>query len=455
MARIATVGLWHLGSVVSAALADLGHTVTGMDPDSETVRQLQQGIPAVREPGLPELIAEQAKLGRLTFVLTAREAFAAAEFIFLTFDTPVDEQDRGDLSPVEACLKQIAQHASSRATIVVMSQVPVGTCDRFAEELHRLAPHASFSVVCQPENLRLGEALSVFFQPDFLMVGVAVGAEGESAAARVLDLYGDMQVQKLVVRRNSAEMAKHALNAFLATSISFVNELAVLAEVSETDIREVVRVLRLDRRIGKYAALNPGAGFSGGTLGRDLQTLRRLGARNNRKTLQLDATVAVNDSRLQCLIATLRGECAALPGLHIALLGLTYKSGTSTLRRSRSLELANMLLVSGASIRAFDPMVLEARPETHGIVLSPDAYQAAEGADAILLMTPWPEFQKLDLARLRKVMHLPVLVDAHNWLDVERARAAGFRYFGVGIPKNAHSSVRVSAPVGAATGAGQ
>jgi len=431
MAQIATVGLWHLGCVVSAGLASLGHTVRGTDPDAETVRRLQQGIPPLHEPGLPELVAEQEKLGRLTFVMTAREAFQDAEFIFLTFDTPVDENDESDLSPVEAYLGQIARHARQDVTIVVMSQVPVGTCERFAERLHRIAPHASHSLVCQPENLRLGEALATFLHPDFLLVG----AEDEHAARGLLSLYDGIQAQKLVVGRNSAEMAKHALNAFLATSISFVNELANLSEAFGADIGEIVRVLRLDRRIGKHAFLSPGAGFSGGTLGRDLQTLRRLGASKNEKTLQLDATVAVNNSRLNDLIGKLQRECGALSGLRIGLLGLTYKAGTSTLRRSRALELARMLLSMGISIRAFDPMVTEPREGTHGIVLCADAYHAAKAADAVFLMTPWPEFRSLDMNRLRQAMHRPLLIDAHNFLDVGTARAAGFRYRGVGIPR--------------------
>ncbi len=223
MAQIATVGLWHLGCVVSAGLASLGHSVRGTDPDAEIVRRLQQGIPPLHESGLPELVAEQARLGRLSFVMTAREAFQDAEFIFLTFDTPVDENDGSDLGPVEAYLEQIARHARQDVTIVVMSQVPVGTCEHFSERLHRLAPHASYSLLSQPENLRLGEALATFLQPDFLLVG----AEDEQAARGLLSLYEGIQTQKLVVGRNSAEMVKHTLNAFLATSISFVNELLI------------------------------------------------------------------------------------------------------------------------------------------------------------------------------------------------------------------------------------
>jgi UDPglucose 6-dehydrogenase len=365
------------------------------------------------------------------FVEAADEAFAGADFIFITFDTPVDDNDSSDLRSIEASLEQIARHAHQDATIVVMSQVPVGSCDRFSERLQHLAPRSSFIVVYQPENLRLGQALSTFFQPDFLVFG----AEDRDAAQNVLSMYEGIETKKLVMSRNSAEMAKHVLNAFLATSISFVNEMADLAEVSSADIRDVVSALRLDRRIGPHAFLSPGPGFSGGTLGRDLQTLRGLGKRKNQKTSQLDATIAVNDSRISNLVEKIERECGSLSGLRVGLLGLTYKPGTSTLRRSRALEIARMLLSAGASVRAFDPMVTENRNETQGIVVCTDAYHAVENADYTIVMTPWPEFQHLDLRRLREGIHRPVLMDAHNCLDAGAVRAAGIRYCGVGIPK--------------------
>jgi UDPglucose 6-dehydrogenase len=431
MAQIATMGLWHLGCVVSAGLASLGHTVRGTDPNSELIRNLQQTKPPVYEPGLPEMMTEQAENGRLMFVESADEALAGADFVFLTFDTPVDDNDSSDLTLIEASLEQIAKHARQDAAIVVMSQVPVGSCDLFSERLHHLAPRASFIVVYQPENLRLGQALSTFLQPDFLVFG----AEDRDAAQNVLRLYEGIETKKLVMSRNSAEMTKHVLNAFLATSISFVNEMADLAEVCSADIRDVVSALRLDRRIGPHAFLSPGPGFSGGTLGRDLQTLRHLGARRDKKTLQLDATLAVNDLRISNMIKKLERECGSLSGMRVGLLGLTYKPGTSTLRRSRALEVARMLLSAGASVRAFDPMVTENQKEMQGIVVCADAYQAVAKADCAIVMTPWPEFRHLDLHRLREVMHRPVLMDAHNYLDAGAARAAGIRYCGVGIPK--------------------
>lgn len=432
-ARLAVVGLWHLGSVAAAALSRLGHAVRATDFDIEVVRNLARALPPVREAGLAELIAEQVREGRLAFVPACREAFAGAEFIFVTFDTPVDGNDQSDLRPIVAAIDAIAEHAPDGVEIVVMSQVPVGTCGQLVEQLHARAPRLTFQLVYHPENLRLGEALKTFLQPDFLLVG----AEEETAAERLLGLYNGVTAPRLVMSTRSAEMTKHALNAFLATSISFANQLSDLAEDCGADVRDVVRALRHDRRIGPHGFLAPGPGFSGGTLGRDLQALRRLGERAGRRTPQLDATLAVNDSRLAALVDKTTRACGGLSGKHVALLGLTYKPGTNTLRRSRALELASLLRCAGADVRGFDPRVDQSCAETHGLLLCNDPYQAAESADALLVMTPWPEFNSLDFVRLRRAMRQPVLIDAHNFLDDRAARLAGFRYSGAGIPEPA------------------
>ena len=441
-ARLAVVGLWHLGCVASAALAQLGHTVRATDFDPEVVRRLQQGVPPVYEPGLAESIARQAQVGRLSFAAFCAEAVAGAEYIFITFDTPVDDDDRSDLTPVISAVDAIAEGAAAGVEIVVMSQVPVGTCRQLAERLRSRAPQLAFRLVYHPENLRLGEALRTFLEPDFLLVG----AEEEADADRLLELYSGVSAPRLKMGTCSAELAKHALNAFLATSISFVNELADLAEACGADVRDVVRALRRDRRIGAHAFLNPGPGFSGGTLGRDIQTLRRLGEGTGCRTLQLDATLAVNRERLPHLLEMLRRACGGLRGIRVGMLGLTYKPGTNTLRRSHALALARRLLQAGAEVRAYDPQMNEPQPETSGLALCADAYQAAESADALLVLTPWPEFQKLDWGRLRQAVRRPVLIDAHNFLDDRAARQAGWHYRGTGIPEN--SSLRAQSGVG-------
>jgi len=433
MARLAVAGLWHLGCVAAAGLAKLGHTVCGTDFDPQTVRKLQRGAPPVFEPGLAELIAEQIGEGRLRFAFSCPEAIADAEYVFVTFDTPVDENDQSDLTAILSAFDAIVEDAPHGVEIVVMSQVPVGTCRQLVERLRTRAPRLWFDLVYHPENLRLGEALHNFLHPDFLLVG----ADDEEAADRLLRLYAGVSAPSLTMSLTSAEMTKHALNAFLATSISLANELAGLAETCGADMRDVVRALRHDRRIGAHAFLDPGPGFSGGTLSRDVQALRRLGEQFGRKTSQLDATLAVNREQLSRLLEKIYSACGGLRGRRVGLLGLTYKPGTNTLRRSHALALARRLLEAGAQVRAFDPQLGEPTVETDGVTLCADPYQAAESADAVLLMTPWPEFKRLDLARLRRAVRQPVLLDAHNFLDDRAARVAGFHYCGVGIPEQA------------------
>ena len=435
--RIATAGLWHLGSVVSACLASLGHTVRGTDPDAACVRELAAGTPPVFEPGLAALVAGQMRAGRLAFAPGCREAFADAEFIFVTFDTPVDDDDQSNLSPIENTFREIAAHAPAGVTIVLMSQVPVGTCADLVAELRSRAPQLDFTLIYQPENLRLGEALETFLRPDFLIFG----AEPPADPARWKRAYEGIDAPHLVMRWASAEMSKHALNSFLATSISFVNELSELAEVCGADIREVAAALKRDRRIGPHAFLRPGPGFAGGTLGRDIQALRRLGARSGRRTPQLDATLAVNRARLEQVAEKLREACGGLARRRIALLGLTYKPGTSTLRRSHAIEFARRLADEGAEIAAFDPQVREAQPETAGIQVCSSAEEAACGADAVVLLTPWPEFRALDLPQLAAATRTPVLLDAHNFLDDEAARRAGWKYAGMGIAETAPQKI--------------
>jgi len=441
LARVALIGLWHLGTVAAAGLARLGHTVHATDPDSDTVRRLQHHEPPLYEPGLAEALSLQAAAGRLLFDADARLVFSRAEYIFITFDTPVDENDQCDLSPIFTAFDTVALNASGPVTIVLMSQVPVGTCRTLDAQLRARAPHLDFHLVYHPENLRLGEALRTFLLPDFLVVG----AELPTAADRLISLYNGVDTSVLRMTWESAEMAKHALNTFLATSISFANEIADLAEVAAADVRDVVRVLRADRRIGPRSFLSPGPGFSGGTLGRDLQALRNLARRRGLSTPQLDATLAVNQGRLARVVDQIAQACAGLRGRRVALLGLTYKPGTDTLRRSHALTLATLLRDQGAEVAAFDPRITSPRPETRDLFLAASAQQAVSDADATILCTPWPEFQQLDLAALRRDARRPLLFDCHNFLDDAAARRAGWDYWGVGIPRSAIRAERKGA----------
>jgi UDPglucose 6-dehydrogenase len=436
MARIAVFGLWHLGCVVAGSLARLGHRVWGTDFDAGVIARLAAGEPPLFEPGLQELLACELSTGRLAFTADVARALDAVDAAFITFDTPVDNADGSDLRPIERAAQAIAAQARAPLTVVLMSQVPVGTTRRLAAEMVARAPVRELTLLCQPENLRLGQALETFAHPD----RIVVGAEDHAAAEKLDPLYRGIPGERLVMSWESAELAKHATNAFLATSVSFANELAALAEVAGADIRDVVRALRADGRIGPQAFLSSGPGFAGGTLGRDVQALRRLGERSGRQTRVLDAVVAVNQAQLSLLVEKLRrlldGE---LSGRRIALLGLVYKPGTSTLRRSHALELARQLVAAGATLQAYDPRVTDsADAELAGsrIALCADPYQAAAGADAVLLATPWPEFRTLDWVQMRRAMRGTAVVDAHNLLDRAELTRAGLVCAGVGVPES-------------------
>jgi len=431
MARIALIGLWHLGTVAAVGLARLGHTVRATDPDLKTVRRLQLNQPPLYEPGLTEALSFHLAAGSLSFDTNLIAAVSGAEYVFITFDTPVDENDQPDLSPILTAFDSLAVHAQSPVVVVLMSQVPVGTCRTLDARLRSRSPRLDFQLVYHPENLRLGEALKTFLLPDFLVVG----AETPSAADRLASLYAAVESSVLRMSWESAEMAKHALNAFLATSISFANQIAELAELAAADVRDVVRVLRADRRIGPHAFLSPGPGFSGGTLGRDLQALLGFAKRHSLSAPQLTATWEVNQSRLARLVSQVSETCSGLRGKRIALLGLTYKPGTDTLRRSHALALAELLHKQGVEVVAFDPRITSPRPETQKISLAASPQLALAGADAVILCTPWPEFRELDLAALKSNVRSPRLFDCHNLLDDSAARNSGWDYHGVGIPR--------------------
>jgi UDPglucose 6-dehydrogenase len=429
MAHIAVFGLWHLGSVVSAALAGLGHRVRATDFDLAAVETLARGVPPVAEPGLEELIAAGRAAGRLAFVPDARAALDGAEAAFVTFDTPVDEADRADTAPLERAIAAIADASRERLTVVVMSQAPVGSLRRWAKRLSAARPGLRATLLYQPENLRLGQALETFLAPDFVLVGVREPADAE----QLEPLYAGISAPRRVVGWESAELAKHALNALLATEISFANELAGLAEAAGADVREVVATLRLDRRVGPHAFLAPGTGYSGGTLGRDVEALRALGAARGRPTELLDAVAAVNRGRLPELERRIESACGGLDGRTVALLGLVYKPGTTTLRRSHALALARALVAAGARVRGFDPGVPPGAPGAEPVEICADAAAAVGGADAVVITTPWPEFRSFDWAALARAAGGCTLLDPHNLLDERAAARAGWRHLGSGL----------------------
>jgi len=425
--RICVVGLWHLGCVVAACWAELGHQVIGLDTNATVVQDLSRGRAPIYEPGLDALIQNNVAAGRLSFTGDFAKAADGARVAFLTFDTPVDADDRSDLQPLEHALRTLAPLLPPAAVVVVSSQVPVGTCGRWRQNVR--TANRDVDLVYSPENLRLGEAIDCYLRPD----RIVLGADSQDASRRVAGLFEPMAAPVLTMSLASAEMAKHGLNGFLAASVSFINEIATLCEASGADVLDVVRALKSDPRIGPRAFLSPGFGFAGGTLARDVQALKELGQAARTPTPVLDGVLAVNRGRAGLVLRRLTDALGSVAGRRIGVLGLTYKAGTSTLRRSVALEVIESFVGAGACVTAFDPKA--DRSELDGRLkfdVVEDAYGVARDAAALVVLTEWPEFKQLDFDRLKSVMAEPLILDGKNLLADLGLAARGFRYLGVG-----------------------
>jgi len=429
MANICITGIWHQGAVVSACLADLGNHVRGVC-DQKTAAMLNAGQLPVFEPDLPEIIQRNVEAGRLRYTTDFAEGLQEAEFVFVCTDTPVDMNDESDLSPIYTIAENIGRNLNSDVILCITAQVPIGTSEDLADLVRKLAPGLKCDVAYIPEFLRLGMAVETFRQADRFVIG----CDDPAVAEKVAGLYQPLERPIVFTGIHSAEMAKHASNAYLSTSISFINEIANLCEALHADASEVARILKLDRRIGEYAFLSPGLGFAGGTLGREIRALQKLGKTHRTPTTLMDAVWQVNSQRAQLvgrrLMAILDG---GLGGHQIGILGLTYKAGTSTMRRAISLDIARDLSQKGASVVAFDPLAnLDEVTELPPMQMCADPYQVAQGSNALILVTEWEGIQDLDFRRLRDQMSNDIFLDTRNLFDPTCMVAAGFRYFGIG-----------------------
>lgn len=418
--RVTVYGLWHLGSVTAACLAEGGHDVVGLDPGATTIANLCANKPPVDEPGLAALIAEQRKAGRLRFTTDALEAIPHADVVWVCFDTPVDANDTADVAWVRARLDEIAPHLTPGALVLISSQVPVG----FGVQLTADWKARGVRVACSPENLRLGQALDCFRKPDRIVLGC-----DERDRPRLTELLSPFGGERVWMSVASAEMTKHAVNAFLATSVAFINELARICEVVGADAKEVERGLKTEQRIGPRAYLSPGAAFAGGTLARDIGFLLELAQKNDRPAHLFRGVRESNE----CQKNWLREQLAKLPaGATVAVLGLTYKPGTDTLRRSGSVELCKWLLARGVKVRAHDPAVKGQSEELGGVELADTAEAALTGADVGVLATPWPEYRTLTPAQLRRAMKRPRVIDPTHFLAAGLANDPTIAYVAAG-----------------------
>lgn len=419
--KVAVAGLWHLGCVTAASCAK-HFAVSGLDFDAGNIAALREGRPPVFEPGLEDLTRDGLRSGRLDFATDANTACADADVVWITFDTPVNDDDEPDAEFVMARIRRIVPASKADALFLISSQLPAGTCRRLETEF----PARRFA--CSPENLRLGGALKVFNEPE----RIVAGCRNEADRALLSELFRPFCANVIWMSPESAEMTKHALNSFLALSVTFANEIARLCELTGADAKEVEAGLKSDIRIGQRAYLGPGAAFAGGTLARDVVALTQLAASRGEPLALIPAIKQSNDRHKGWALSRLKDEVGALRGVAVAVLGLTYKPGTDTLRRSHAVELCERLLAEGCEVRAFDPAARQLPANLAGATMAPDPSSALAGADAAVVCTEWPEFKALPWAELIPTMRRPLIFDANRFVNSVLPARAGLRYFSVG-----------------------
>ena len=430
--KIAVIGTGYVGLVTGTCFAESGHTVTCVDLDPAKIETLNGGGLPIYEPGLEELVRRNVKEGRLAFTTSYAEAVPGAEVAFIAVGTPPGETGEADLSHVLSAAASIGQALTGYCVVVNKSTVPVGSADKVREVLARVAK-APFDVVSNPEFLKEGAAIDDFMRPDRVVVGV----ESEKARAIMADLYAPFtraEQPVLFMDLRSAELTKYAANAMLATRISFMNEIATLCDKLGADVDLVRRGIGSDKRIG-HPFLFPGAGWGGSCFGKDVRALMTMARFIGLDFDLLRAVERVNERQKRLLVdKALRHFGGTLKGKVVGVWGLAFKPKTDDMREAPSLTIIEGLVGAGARVRAHDPVAREvAERLLHGTVeLVEEPYAAAEGADALVLVTEWNEFRQPDWARLKGLMRTPVLLDGRNVWDAGKARAAGFRYYGIG-----------------------
>jgi len=430
--HIAVIGSGYVGLVTGACFAEFGDDVTCVDVDAEKVSRLSRGETTIYEPGLDQLVKKNLQAGRLRFTTDIGSATEQSLVVFLAVGTPPKADGAADLTYIEGAAREISEHLDSYKVIATKSTVPVGTGRRLASLIREHLPKPlEFSVVSNPEFLREGAAISDFMRPD----RVVIGGDDQQAIAIMRDLYRPLYLIEtpfVITSLEGAELIKYAANAFLATKISFVNEIANLCEKVGCDVHEVARAIGMDRRIGAKF-LHPGPGFGGSCFPKDTRALAAIGREFSSPMRIVDAVIEVNEQQRLSMVPKIESLAGGLRGKRIAVLGLAFKPETDDMRDAPSVGIIRGLMRRGATVSAYDPVARqEAQKILPEIEFADDEYVAAAGADVLVFMTEWNQFRALDMERIRSLMRVPRIADLRNIYEPDDMRNLGFEYVGVG-----------------------
>lgn len=429
MARIVVVGTGYVGMVTAACFADLGHEVCGIDIDAQKIEKLQRKIVPLYEPRLDEIVARNIDARRLRFTTSYADGMEGAQFAFIAVGTPSGPSGEADMTACEKAARSIAEAACESVIIVNKSTMPIGSGERLEAIVRaELAPGLDVRIVSNPEFLAEGTAVEDFFHPD----RVVLGSSDPAACEAVAELYRPLNAPLLITDMRTAEMVKYASNAFLATKISFINEIAAICDQLGADVKQVADGMGYDPRIGR-THLDAGLGYGGSCFPKDVRALEYMASIHGFHPQLLRAVMDINQDVRRDAVQKLREALGSLQDKRIGVLGLAFKPNTDDVREAPAVEVIHLLQHEGATVTAYDPVAIEqARPHIPNVEFARDAYELAQGADALILITHWNEFRELDMERIRAAMRTPVLLDGRNIYDPRRMAELGFTYLGMG-----------------------
>ncbi len=430
--HIAVIGTGYVGLVTGACFAEFGVNVTCVDIDEKKIARLKEGIMPIYEPGLDTIVEKNTRAGRLKFTTDLKEAVEESLVVFLAVGTPPKEDGSADLQYVEAATRTIAKHMNGYKVIVTKSTVPVGTGERLRKLIAQERPDAKFGIASNPEFLREGAAIGDFMRPD----RVVIGSRDAEAIAIMKDLYRPLyliETPVVITSLEASELIKYAANAFLATKISFINEIANLCDAIGADVHDVARGIGMDNRIGKKF-LHPGPGFGGSCFPKDTSALVTIAREHGAPTQIVESVIEVNHRQRLRMVPKIEKLVGSIKGKTVAVLGLSFKPETDDMRDAPSIEIINALVKGGATVRAYDPVAIDMAKDClpSSVVYTKDEYEAIEGADALVFMTEWNQFRALNMERVRDLMRSPCIADLRNIYEPSDMRKLGFSYVGVG-----------------------